>query len=361
MGANSSVEKKPNHVRLGILSVARISPRAIIAPANLLDNISVDAVASRSLEKSRDFAKKHSIAKFYGTYDELLNDKDIDAVYIPLPNSLHAEWSIKAMEAGKHVLVEKPFASNEEEAQQMLQAAKSNNRILVEAFHYRYHPMAKRLKEIVESGEIGPIQHIKTSFALASYLSLVTSEAKIDDIRFQYNLAGGIMMDAGSYPINAMRWLAGKEPVEVTSAKPTIVKPQVEMAMEATFKFEDGSTGEIFCNFRNPSVMPLQASIVVEGKQGKLTCNNFIAPSVFHTITVTANGTSRTEKVYGSGHMTYYYQLQAFANQVLGGPPCETNAEDGVKNMRLIDRIYEKAGMMKRGLSITSDGTPTPK
>eukprot|EP01103_Thecamoeba_quadrilineata_P015078 TRINITY_DN4655_c0_g1_i1.p1 TRINITY_DN4655_c0_g1~~TRINITY_DN4655_c0_g1_i1.p1 ORF type:complete len:358 (-),score=64.77 TRINITY_DN4655_c0_g1_i1:3-1076(-) len=351
MGLTSStpILKSASSVRLGILSVARITPRAIITPASLLSSITVEAVASRSLEKAKEFALKHNIPRYYGTYDELLDDNNIDAIYIPLPNSLHCEWTIKALQKGKHVLCEKPLASNAEEAQLMVDEAKKTNKILVEAAHYRYHPLAKRVQEILDSGEIGKVTHCKATFCLASYLSLFVSEAKADDIRFQYDLAGGILMDAGFYPVNVVRWIMGKEPVEVTSAKPTLMSPQVDSGMEASFKFDDGSTAQIVCNFRDPSFFPFDSSFEVQGELGTINCFNFLAPSFYHSLTITTKE-KRTEKVYGAGHSTYYYQLEAFISEIQGGTKCETSGEDGVKTMLLIDQIYEKAGMLKRGL-----------
>ncbi len=149
-----------NQLRIGVLSAARIVPSALLSPAKQTPEVIVSGIAARNPQRAQAFARKHHIPRVFASYDELIADPDLDAVYIPLPNGLHAAWTIKALEAGKHVLCEKPFASNAEEAEQMAEAAERSGRVLMEAFHYRYHPLAARMKEIVTSGELGTIRHI---------------------------------------------------------------------------------------------------------------------------------------------------------------------------------------------------------
>src|SRR5215470_13213106 len=178
-------------LRIGILGAARIAPMALIRPARQVPEVSVTAVAARDVDRARAFAKKHGLARVHSSYAELLSDPEIDAIYNPLPNGLHCEWTIKALEAGKHVLCEKPLASNADEAERMVAASTATGRVLVEAFHWRYHPLAGRMKEVVESGQLGAVRHIETDFNIPLVFP--------NDIRYRYDLAGGATMDVGCY------------------------------------------------------------------------------------------------------------------------------------------------------------------
>jgi len=173
-------------LRIGILGAARIAPMALVRPARSVPEAAVLAVAARDETRARRFAARHGIPRVHRGYAELLADPEIDAVYNPLPNSLHCEWSIRALEAGKHVLCEKPLASNADEARRMTEAASRAGRVLVEAFHWRYHPLAERMKAIVESGELGRVRHVEASCCFPLLLP--------GDIRYRLDLAGGALL-----------------------------------------------------------------------------------------------------------------------------------------------------------------------
>src|SRR5215469_12782410 len=170
-------------LRVGILGAARIVPYALIRPARQVAQVSVYGVAARDVTRARRFAQKHLIPQTFASYEELLADPNIDAVYVPLPNALHAPWTLKALAAGKHVLCEKPFASNASEAELMAAAAQERKLVLMEAFHYRYHPLAARMKEIVTGGELGEIRHIGAWLCFPLPFR--------GDIRYNLALAGG--------------------------------------------------------------------------------------------------------------------------------------------------------------------------
>src|SRR5690348_4207211 len=174
-------------LRWGVLSTAKIGVVKVIPAMQRSKFCSIDAIASRSLGPAQQAASKLGIPKAYGSYEELLADPDIDAVYNPLPNSLHVPWTLRAIAAGKHVLCEKPFASNADEAAQVAKAASASGLVVMEAMHYRYHPLTQRLAEVVD--ELGPVRHIQcwTSFAITNP----------GDIRYDYGLAGGALMDGG--------------------------------------------------------------------------------------------------------------------------------------------------------------------
>jgi predicted dehydrogenase len=323
-------------LRIGILGAARIAPMALIRPARRVPEAQIAAVAARNPERARAFATKHGIAQVHATYDALLADPEIDAIYNPLPNSLHCEWTIRALHAGKHVLCEKPMAANTAEAERMAAAARNADRVLVEAFHWRYHPLAARMRAIVDSGEIGAVRHIEAHLCIPLLLP--------GDIRYKLALAGGATMDTGCYPISIVRYLAGAEP-EVVDAHARLSSPGVDRYMEATFRFADGRTGRMTCSLF--SRVLLRTSAQVRGDGGVLAVLNPIAPQIYHRLAVRTAGGTRRERLRGDP--TYVYQLRAFVDAVRNGTPVPTGPEHGIANMRVIDAVYRKAGLQPRG------------
>ncbi|HKD75175.1 MAG TPA: Gfo/Idh/MocA family oxidoreductase, partial [Ktedonobacterales bacterium] len=203
-------------IQIGILGAARIVPNALIAPARYVPEVHIAGIAARDPAKAQRFAQKHKIPKVFQSYDALLADPSIDAIYIPLPNGLHGAWTIKALEAGKHVLCEKPFAANADEAQRVADvAAMHPDRVVMEAFHYRYHPLAAKMQAILASGELGTLRRLESWMCFPLPL--------MNDIRYQFSLAGGATMDAGCYAIHVLRLLAGAEP-EVVAARATLAR-----------------------------------------------------------------------------------------------------------------------------------------
>ena len=269
------------------------------------------------------------------TYNDLLADPELDAVYNPLPNSLHAEWTIRALRAGKHVLCEKPFASNTQEALEMARAAEETGRVLSEGFAYRYHPLASRMQEVVRSGELGKIQHIEARFCF-----LLPSPA---NIRYQYDLAGGALMDTGCYPISLVRFLVDAEPT-VTHAKAKVIKPQVDSRIEADLSFPNDIRAQIVCDMLSPKL--LETFVRVKGEAGEMKAVNPFHPHWFNWMTIhTAKGTRRE---HVKGENIYALQLRAFVKAISNGASLSTNPNDAVNNMRVIDAIYEKAGLKLR-------------
>jgi predicted dehydrogenase len=322
-------------VRIGALGAARITPSALIRPARELPDVEVRAIAARDPDKARAFARKHRIPVVHETYEALLADPDIDAIYNPLPNSHHAPWSIAAMRAGKHVLCEKPLAANAEEARAMAAVAKQTGRVLMEAFHWRYHPLADRLAEIVDRGELGAIRHVEAAMCIPLLLP--------NDIRFRLDLAGGAMMDVGCYTINIVRFLAGADP-EVVSAVTKLSSPGVDRWARAELRFADGRTGRITCALRSSTLLDLSAR--VDGEYGSLRVTNPTMPHLFHRVRVDTRDGRRTERVPGS--TTYVHQLRAFLAAVRDGHSFPSTPEDAVRNMAVIDAVYTAAGLSPR-------------
>ena len=211
-------------LRIGILGAARIAPMALIRPARSVPEVRIAAVAARDATRARAFADKHGVPKVHAGYDALIADPELDAIYNPLPNALHCEWTLRALRAGKHVLCEKPIASNAAEAERMAQAAEASGRVLVEAFHWRCHPLAARMREIVRSGVLGEVRRVEASMCIPLPLP--------GDIRYRFDLGGGATMDTGCYAINLVRFLAEAEP-SVESAEVRRSSPDVDRWMRA--------------------------------------------------------------------------------------------------------------------------------
>jgi predicted dehydrogenase len=314
--------------------------------------VTVTAVAARDFSRAEGFALRHGIPKAYGGYDEMLADPDIDAVYNPLPNSLHGPWTLKALEAGKHVLCEKPFASNAAQAQQVADAAEASGLLVMEAMHYRYHPLIHRLRELV--AELGPVRHIQcwTSFVIEDP----------DDIRYDYDLAGGALMDGGCYAIDCLRLLGGDPSVSGALADPwpggaadeQEAAGELEAADRAVavgLAFPGGATGWFESAFTR--IGEFRADVHVSCRDGQVWLQNFIQAHQGRLM-ATRKGVLFADE-YGSGDTTYTWQLRAFAAAIAaanegssGDEALPTSAAHAVVTMRVIDDAYRAAGLALR-------------
>lgn len=323
-------------IRMGVLGAAAIVPVAMIGPARSIPEVQVTAIAARDPKRARAFARRHKIPHVHQTYADLIQDPEIDAIYNPLPNSLHAAWTIRALQAGKHVLCEKPMASNAREAEAMARAASETRLVLSEAFAYRYHPLTSQVKEIVDAGEVGAIKHIEAQFC---FLLPFTN-----NIRFNLDLAGGALMDCGCYPVSLIRYLAGSEP-KVERAEASLFAPQVDHKMTADLSFADGRTAHLECAMLSPKLF--RSFLKVEGDGGHLRVISPFQPHWFHWLTVQGTKGGRSERVRGEN--SYTLQLRAFLKAIHGEMKLNTDPADAIGNMRLIDTIYQKAGLQLRG------------
>lgn len=322
-------------LRIGVLGAARIVPHSLIKPAKDNDEVVVAAVAARDVSRARAYAAKHGIARVVDSYEALVTDPDLDAIYNPLPNGLHGRWTRAAVAAGKHVLCEKPFTANAAEAREVAEVAAAVAPVVMEAFHYRYHPMMVRIEEIVASGELGKLQHLEAA--------LCFPVPKPSDIRYDYALAGGAAMDAGCYTVHMVRTLGGSTP-EVVSAAAKLRSPKIDRAMSAQLRFAAGHTARIHCSLWSLNL--LQTTIKVVGDQGALYAMNPLMPQYFHRLSIRTAAGKRVEHFSRRG--SYAYQLDAFADAVLRGAPVKTTPQDAVENMTVIDGIYRAAGLALR-------------
>jgi predicted dehydrogenase len=322
-------------LRIGVLGAARIAPSALIKPAKDNADVVVAAVAARDSTRAQEFAAKHDIPRVHDSYEALITDPDLDAVYLPLPNGLHGRWTRAALAAGKHVLCEKPFTANAAEAREIADLAAASDRVVMEAFHYRYHPLTLRAEQIIGSGELGKLQRVEAALCFPL--------PKFSDIRYNYPLAGGALMDAGCYAVHMARTFGGSTP-EVASAHAKLRDPQIDRAMTAELRFAAGHTGQVRCSMWSSRLLEISARVV--GDRGELRLFNPVTPHFIHRLSVRSSDGKRVERF--SRRPSYAYQLDAFAAAVLRGEPVKSTPEDAVETMTVIDAIYRAAGLPLR-------------
>jgi predicted dehydrogenase len=338
----------PKDLRIGLLGAAAIAPSALIKPARQTPRVSVTAVAARDRTRAEAFARKHGVPVVHADYDALLADPQVDAVYVPLPNGLHAEWTLKALQAGKHVLCEKPFTANRAEAERVADAADAafarSGLVVMEAFHYRHHALAERMREVVTCGELGELHRVEADVCFPL--------PRFSDIRYNYALAGGATMDAGCYAVHVARLLGNGDPA-VTSARMLTLRKdkRIDRAMSAELAFPGGVTGRIRASMWSRRVLSIRARAV--GTDGEMNVTNFLMPQLYHQLTIrTSRGAEghvvRRERV-PRNPSSYACQLEAFASAVLDGGPVITSARDAVANMSVLDSIYRACGLPLRG------------
>ncbi|KAF9967714.1 hypothetical protein BGZ70_008462 [Mortierella alpina] len=356
----TSVSKDPDALRIGILGAANIAPQVLVYPAKSMRSVVIASVAARDQTKAKEFADRHGIPTTHVSYDALISDPAIDCIYNPLPNGLHYEWTKKALEAGKHVLLEKPATSNATQAKELFALAKDKNLVLLEAFHYRFHPASIHFRQLLQKhiADGHPLTSVRAIFPIPAMFSL-------SDIRFNYKLAGGTMMDCGCYAVNAVRHYTGLEVDSVQEAKPKIISEDIDGRMDAVLNMKGNHSGGvqavIAASLTNPwlslqTYKELPPRFEAETDDKIFTFGLFVLAGFYHYITIKdkAKGTSETQKVYGEGYMTYRYQLEAFVKAVKGGgKDTESIAgwvtgEDSIANMTAIDAIYTAAGMKIR-------------
>jgi predicted dehydrogenase len=322
-------------LRFGVLGAARIAPPALVKPASRTGVAEVVSVAARNPERARQFAAKHGIPKTAPSYEDLLADPAVEAIYNPLPNALHGRWTLAALAAGKHVLCEKPFTANAAEARQVAGVAAaahaSSGLVVMEAFHYRHHPVAQRISAIVSEGQLGEVQRVEVAFSAPL--------ARKGDIRYQLALAGGALMDMGCYAVNFLRMVAGEPRVVAARAKRS--SPHVDRAMRVDYALAGGGTATTAVSMFSSSVLRMSARVV--GTEGELRAFNPFAPQYLHRLRVRDRTGWRTERL--TRRATYDFQLEHFVAAVLEGAPVTTTPEDAVGTMAVIDAAYEAAGL----------------
>ena len=325
-------------LRIGLLGAARIAPEAIVKPARAGGHRIV-VVAARDRERAKEFAERHGVERVAASYAEVVADPEVDVVYNPLVNGLHGPWNLAAIAAGKHVLTEKPSAANREEAAEVRDAAARAGVVFMEGFHYLFHPVNRRLRELVASGELGEVRHVTAAFKVPG--------PDPDDPRWSLELAGGALMDLGCYCLHALRMLApylGGEPrVVAARAGERAGRPQVDEWLDADLEFPGGATASASCHMAFDG---RDLSLTVTGTRGEATVPNFPLAHQDNRIVIRTPDGEREER-HGD-RTTYHYQLEAFAARVRQGVPLPIDADDAVATMALIDDCYRAAGLPPR-------------
>ena len=324
-------------LRWGILGCAAIADRAVIPAIKASETGELVGIASRNEEKAKAKAAEFGIPKHYASYEALLEDPDIDAVYIPLPNHLHKEWTIAAAKAGKHILCEKPLALDAAEAQEMVDFCKSAGVHLAEAFMYRHHPRVARVKELLAAGEIGELRAIRGVFTY-------NGAANKTDIRQVKAWGGGGLYDVGVYPLSAARWITGAEPEAATVH--ALFSPEhddVDMMASGLVEFKGGVALTFDCGmwatFRN--------ELEIIGTDGTIVLKpSFLPNKENDTIEIHAGDKSRVEGPYGID--AYVAQSDQFARVVWGEEEPLYPPQDAVENMKLVDACLESARKRQR-------------
>lgn len=316
------------------MGTARVVPYALVQPAHEVPDVSVEAVASRSIERARSFAARHGIPRAFGSYEELLGDKNIDAVYIALPTALHTGWTRRAIEAGKHVLCEKPLAPSAQVAQELVEFAQERGRVLQEGMHIRYLRKLRRQRELVASGEFGRPLRFEACFRVP-WIPMAAG-----DFRLCYELGGGAGLDLGCYAVSCLRYVTGYEPV-VLAAEYRRVAPQVDRWMRAQCRFPSGAEGVIECGFRG-WYMP-RIGIAIQCERGGVKWEKA-------GLACTKAGRLVHEAIPDDS--TYRLQIEAFAKAARGDFSAVLPLDDAVATARVLDAMYAAAGLAPRPIAL---------
>ena len=321
--------------RFGVLGAAAINRDALVKPVNGRDDVELASVAARDRTRAVTHAAKHGIATVHDTYEAILDDPSIDAVYIPLPPTLHERWAIAAIEAGKHVLVEKPFADTARAARAIRTAAdgavddQGRRLVVMEGFHWRHHPMAARMLDIVASGEVGELVDVSGAFR-APILGK-------DNIRWNADLGGGALADLGCYVLHQMRTIVGEEP-RVASARMRRARG-VDRSTTAQLAFPSGVGGTLDCSLASPK--PFACRLHITGTLG--TVKAFL-PVLGHLGFLRVSTPDGRRRIRDWSGTTYDHQMESFVRAVVDGTPAPIDVDDAVANMEAMDRIRAAAG-----------------
>lgn len=348
----------PEPLRIGVLGAARIAPLSIVAPAQAIGARLV-SVAARDRSRAEDFAAEHGIERTADSYDAILEDPDVEVVYNPLPNGLHAPWNIRALEAGKHVISEKPSAANAAQAREVRAAARASGRVFLEAFHYPYHPMFRRVEDLLREGAVGEIEHIS--------VPLLMPDPGAADPRWQLDLAGGSVMDLGCYSFSCLKLLGE----QFCGGSPTVVEahaeeyvPNVDARLFAGFRFPSGATGS---GGSDMAADDWSFTLAVHGSEGELVVPSFPLPHQDDRVILrrgrSQDRLARTKPEHAAplveerdgdvvehlgNRSSYTFQLEAATRAIREGESLVTDADFSVEVMEIIDAAYAAAGLPPR-------------
>ncbi|MGF1578295.1 MAG: Gfo/Idh/MocA family protein [Gemmataceae bacterium] len=319
-----------NIIRWGVLGVAKINNR--IFPSFTRTKLAkLHGIASRSLVKAQHAAKQDNIPKAYGSYDELLADPEIDVVYNPLPNTLHAEWTKKAADAGKHILCEKPLTPTAAGAQEVVDYCASKGVRLLDGFMWPHHPRTVKLREIIDAGTIGEVQRVTGAFTFKME-PLDTS-----NIRLKPELGGGSLLDVGCYPVYGIRWALGAEPVKAFAQAKYVNDVDVEMTGQLTFA--DGRMASFDCGF----TLPMRMTMEITGTEGFIRIPEMWLPLPSATFTIHRWSTGGVETISIDGQDQIAHMLDNMSSSVRDDQPVKPEPHEAVKTLRVLDALAKSA------------------
>jgi predicted dehydrogenase len=312
-------------MRLGIVSTADIN-RKVIPGAHASEKVELVAVASRDQRRAEEYAKTWKIERAYGSYEALLADPDIDAVYISLPNTLHREWSIRSLEAGKHVICEKPFSRHPEDVEEAFDAAKRTGRLLTEAFMYRHNPQTTRLVELVRDGAIGELRVVRTAFSYSLY--------DADNIRLRTDVDGGSLMDVGCYCVSGSRLLAGEPETVVGQAY--IGQTGTDWVFTGSLRFP----GDVLALFDCGTCLPQRDELEAVGSEGSLFLDD---PWHCNEPVIEVRRDDGVERIELEPVDSYRLELENLADALAGTAPLLLGREDALGQARAIAALFASA------------------
>jgi predicted dehydrogenase len=318
----------PEKLKFGVLSTAQIGLNRLIPAAQQASNATVVAISSRDVGKARDAASKLGIPKAYGSYDEVLRDPEVRAVINPLPNSMHCEWSIKAAEAGKHILCEKPLATTVAEAKRMADAAAKNGVLLMEAFTHRFNPQLRLAREVVTQGRIGQVR-----FARAEFMFTIRNPQ--GNIRLIPSLGGGGLYDAGCYAASALRFALDREPVRVDAFQRVPPEYGVDTTLLASVQFPDDCFGMLACSME----VPMRCFLEVAGTRGRVEVLHMFEENA--SVRLTIDGKEEVRSF--SAPNRFKVQIEHFADCVLNRKPLEFPPADAIRNVAFLEALKRSA------------------
>ncbi|MEZ4585275.1 MAG: Gfo/Idh/MocA family oxidoreductase [Gemmatimonadales bacterium] len=321
---------RDRRIRWGVLGTAHIGKVAVNPAIQASRNGRLVAIASRAEERARELASATGIPAYFGSYDALLREPGIDAVYVPLPNSEHKPWTIRAAEAGKHVLCEKPLGLSAAECREMDAAAEANGVRLMEAFMYRFHPRIDRIGSLVADGAIGELRAIRSAFSFRL--------VRPDNIRLRPELGGGALMDVGCYCVNLSRTVVGAEPLEA-QAFASWTESGVDGQLAGTLRFPGGVVAQLDCAL----TIERREMVEVVGTEGSLEMRSAFLPGTGPVAIEIHRGRAPTERIEVEGADQYRSMVEHFADCVLNGKAPRYEAGEAALNLAAIEALYRSA------------------
>ncbi|WP_308291212.1 Gfo/Idh/MocA family protein [Microbacterium ureisolvens] len=328
-----------SELRVGILGAGGIAERAMVEPSHYVDGIRVDAIGARDPERARVFAERVNLPK-HGDYETILSDPEIDLVYLALPPITHAEWAIRALQAGKHVLCEKPLSVNGTTASAIADAATETGRRAFVGFHYRLHGFTQRLLEVIASGVLGDIERVDVDFSIPHFV------VKPGNIRLDGDLGGGAVMDVGCYAVDLIRAAWGEPAVESATAVLSGDDPRIDLQTDAVLRLPSGARACVRSSFLGDDQGAM--SLRVSGSAAELLATSVIVPQWGATLRVTAGENVLLEDKAAEGENSYARQLEHLVAVLADGSPSLLDARRGVGTMRVVDDVYRAAGLQPR-------------